>query len=46
MSSLAPYFDLIAVMKNAFNHGLRLLTYARQHGRKATPRLFQTIVVG
>jgi len=38
------YFDLIREMKNAFNHRLRLVSYARQHGLKAAARLFQTTV--
>ena len=40
----APYFDLIREMKNAYNHRLRLVARARQHGIKATARLFQTTV--
>lgn len=44
MSSPAPYFDLIREMKNAYNHRLRLVAHARQHGIKATALLFQTIV--
>ena len=40
----APYFDLIREMKNAYNHRLRLVAHARQHGIKATARLFQTTV--
>jgi transposase len=31
-------------MKNAYNHRLRLVAHARQHGIKATARLFQTTV--
>ncbi len=42
MHSPAPYFDLIREMKNAFNHRLRLVHYARQHGIKAAARAFQT----
>jgi transposase len=44
MSSPAPYFDLVREMKNAYNHRLRLVAHARQHGIKATARLFQTTV--
>ena len=40
----APYFDLIREMKNPYNHRLRLVAHARQHGIKATARLFQTTV--
>ena len=40
----APYFDLIREMKNAYNHRLRLVAHARQHGIQATARLFQTTV--
>ena len=32
------YYDLIRDMKNAFNHRLRLVQYARQKGLKATAR--------
>jgi transposase len=38
------YFDLIREMKNAFNHRLRLVAYARQQGIKAAARSFQTTV--
>ncbi len=31
-------------MKSAYNHRLRLVAYARQHGIKPTARLFQTTV--
>ena len=44
MSSPARYFDLVREMKNAYNHRLRLVAHARQHGIKATARLFQTTV--
>jgi transposase len=40
----AAYFDLIREMKNAYNHRLRLVQYARQHGIKAAGRAFQTTV--
>jgi transposase len=40
----APYFDLIREMKNAYNHRLRLVQYARQEGIKAAARAFQTTV--
>ena len=44
MPSPAPYFDLIREMKDAYNHRLRLVDYARRNGIKATARLFQTTV--
>ncbi len=44
MDPPARYYDLIREMKNAFNHRLRLVTYARQHGIKAAARDFQTTV--
>jgi hypothetical protein len=31
-------------MKSAYNHRLRLVAHARQHGIKPTARLFQTTV--
>jgi len=40
----APYFDLIREMKSAYNHRLRLVQYARQHGIKAAGRAFRTTV--
>jgi transposase len=40
----APYFDLIREMKNAYNHRLRLVQYARQEGIKAAARAFRTTV--
>src|ERR1700741_4791118 len=40
----APHFDLIREMKNAYNHRLRLVQYARQEGIKAAARAFQTTV--
>ena len=44
MSPPAPYFDLIREMKDAYNHRLRLVDYARRNGIKAAARLFQTTV--
>ena len=44
MSTPVRYFDLIREMKNAFNHRLRLVTYARQHGIKGAARVFHTSV--
>ena len=40
----APYFDLVREMKNAYNHRLRLVEHARQHGMKPTARAFATTV--
>lgn len=37
-----PYFTLVREMRSAYNHRLRLVAYARQHGIKPTARLFQT----
>ena len=42
MSNPVRYFDLIREMKNAFNHRLRLVTYARPQGIKAAARVFHT----
>jgi transposase-like protein len=36
------YFTLVREMKSAYNHRLRLVSHARQHGVKPTARLFQT----
>jgi len=44
MPAPVPYFDLIRQMPNAFDYRLRLVTHARQHGIKATARVFQTTV--
>lgn len=44
MSSPAPYFDLVREMKDAYNHRLRLVDYARQQGIKAAARVFQTTI--
>src|SRR4030067_865640 len=44
MSSPAPYFDLVREMKDAYNHRLRLVDYARQNGMKAAARAFQTTI--
>ena len=38
------YFDLVREMKDAYNHRLRLVQYARQHGIKPTARAFATTV--
>src|ERR1700687_6329446 len=38
------YFDLVREMKNAYNHRLRLVQHARQHGIKPTARAFATTV--
>ena len=40
----APYFTLVREMKDAYNHRLRLVQSARQHGIQPTARLFQTTV--
>jgi hypothetical protein len=44
MATSARYFDLVREMKDAYNHRLRLVESARQHGIKATARLFATTV--
>src|SRR3990170_4224567 len=44
MSNPVRYFDLIREMKNAFNHRLRLVTYARPQGIKPAARAFRTTV--
>src|SRR3990172_8468874 len=44
MSSPAPYFDLVREMKDAYNHRLRLVDYARQNGIRAAARAFQTTI--
>lgn len=36
------YWSLIREMKDAYNHRLRLVAYARQNGLKAAARAFQT----
>ena len=40
----APYFDLVREMRDAYNHRLRLVQHARQHGIKPTARAFTTTV--
>ena len=40
----ARYFDLVREMKNAYNHRLRLVQFARRHGIKPTARAFTTTV--
>jgi len=37
-----PYRSLIREMKDTYNHRLRLVTYARQHGLMAAARAFRT----
>ncbi|MCI0402590.1 MAG: helix-turn-helix domain-containing protein, partial [Acidobacteria bacterium] len=37
-----PYWELVREMSNAYNHRLRLVSYARQHGLKAAAHAFQT----
>jgi len=44
MAAPIRYFDLIREMKNAFNHRLRLVAYARQHGIKKAARDFRTTI--
>ncbi len=40
----ARYFDLVREMRDAYNHRLRLVQYARQYGIKPTARAFATTV--
>jgi len=40
----ARYFDLVREMTDAYNHRLRLVQHARQHGIKPTARAFATTV--
>ena len=40
----ARYFDLVREMRDAYNHRLRLVQFARQHGIKPTARAFATTV--
>ncbi len=44
MATPARYYDLIREMRDAYNHRLRLVQYARQHGLKPTARAFTTTV--
>jgi transposase len=44
MVAPAPYYDLIRDMRDAYNHRLRLVQYARQHGIKPAARAFATTV--
>ena len=37
-----PYFTLVREMRSAYNHRLRLIAFARQHGIQPAARLFQT----
>lgn len=39
---IPPYWVLVREMKDAYNHRLRLVQYARQHGLKAAARTFHT----
>src|SRR5580692_901203 len=40
----APYFDLVREMRDAYNHRLRLVQHARQHGIKPAAHAFSTTV--
>ena len=40
----ARHFDLVREMRDAYNHRLRLVQFARQHGIKPTARAFTTTV--
>jgi len=40
----ARYFDLVREMRDAYNHRLRLVQHARQHGIKPAARAFATTV--
>jgi len=44
MVAPAPYYDLIREMRDAYNHRLRLVQYARGHGIKPAARAFATSV--
>jgi transposase len=44
MASPARYFDLVREMRDAYNHRLRLVQFARQHGIKPAARAFATTV--
>jgi len=44
MTASACYYDLVREMRDAYNHRLRLVQSARQHGIKPTARLFATTV--
>jgi transposase len=44
MAAPVPYFEVVRLMKNAFNYRLRLVTHARQQGIKAAARAFRTTV--
>jgi transposase len=37
-----PYWKLVREMRDAYNHRLRMVSYARQNGLKAAARFFQT----
>jgi hypothetical protein len=42
--SAARYFDLVREMRDAYNHRLRLVHYARRQGIKPAARAFATTV--
>jgi transposase len=44
MVAPAPYYDLVREMRDAYNHRLRLVQYARQEGIKPAARAFATTV--
>ena len=44
MASPVRYFDLVREMRDAYNHRLRLVAYARQQGIKPAARAFATSV--
>jgi len=44
MPAPVPYFQVVRLMKNAFDYRLSLVAHARQHGIKPAAREFQTTV--
>ncbi len=44
MVAPAPYYELVREMRDAYNHRLRLVQYARQHGIKPAARALATTV--
>jgi transposase len=44
MAAPARYYDLVREMRDAYNHRLRLVQFARQHGIKPAARAFATTV--
>jgi len=44
MPSPAPYFELIREMRDAYNHRLRLVAHARQHGIQAAAREYRAAI--